>query len=49
MTPNHIIKEVKEFQSYLLNWIVELEIEQIKIDRPNHSQRIRFINGNRTQ
>lgn len=41
--PKPYRKEVKELQSNLLNWIVELEIGEIKIDKPNHSQCIRLI------
>lgn len=35
-------KEVKELQANLLNWIIELNIDEIQIDRPKHSQRIRL-------
>jgi len=38
--PKPYRKEVKELQQNLLNWVVELEMEQIRIDRPNYSQRI---------
>lgn len=41
--PKPYRKEVKELQSNLLNWIVELDIEEIQIDRPKHSQRIRLL------
>jgi len=41
--PKPYRKEVKELLSNLLNWIVELGIEKIVIDRPKHSQRIRLI------
>ena len=40
--PKPYRKEVKELQSNFLNWIVELNIDEIIIDRPNHSQRIRL-------
>lgn len=40
--PKPYRKEVKELLANLLNWIVELNIGQIIIDRPNHSQRIRL-------
>lgn len=35
--------EVKTLLSNLLNWIKELDIEEILIDRPNYSQRIRKL------
>lgn len=41
--PKPYRKEVKELQANLLNWIIELGIEQIGIDRPSHSQRIRLL------
>ncbi|MBT2679277.1 phospholipase D family protein [Bacillus sp. ISL-35] len=34
-------KDVKVLLSNLLNWVTELEIEELIIDRPNYSQRIR--------
>ena len=40
--PKPYRKEVKELQSNFLNWIIELNIEEIMIERPNHSQRIRL-------
>lgn len=36
-------KEIKFYLTNLLNWINELEIQEIIIDRPNHSQRIRLV------
>ena len=41
--PKPYRKEVKELQTNLLNWIEELSIGEIIIDRPNHSQRIHLI------
>ena len=41
--PKPYRKEVKELQANLINWIVELDIEEIQIDRPKHSQRIRLL------
>jgi len=41
--PKPYRKEVKELQSNLLNWITELGIDEIQIDRPKHSQRIRLL------
>ena len=40
--PKPYRKEVKDLLSNLLNWIVELKIDEIIVDRPNHSQRIRI-------
>lgn len=34
-------KDVKYYLENLINWIIELEISEIVVDRPNHSQRIR--------
>ena len=36
-------KEVKQLLSNLLNWVVELNIEEIIIDKPNYSQRITLL------
>ncbi len=41
--PKPYRKEVKELLSNLLNWIVELGCEEILIDRPNYSQRIKLV------
>lgn len=41
--PKPYRKDVKELLSNLLKWIDELKIEEILIDRPNHSQRIKII------
>lgn len=41
--PKPYRKDVKELLSNLLNWIDELKIEDIVIDRPNYSQRIRIM------
>ena len=40
--PKPYRKEIKILQSNLLNWIVELNISEMQIDRPNHSERIRL-------
>lgn len=40
--PKPYRKDVKQMLSNLLNWILELKIDNIIIDRPNHSQRIRL-------
>lgn len=41
--PKPYRKEVKKLQSNLLNWVQELNITNVVIERPNHSQRIRLI------
>ena len=41
--PTPYRKDVKTLLSNLLNWVDELNIEDIVIDRPNHSQRIKVI------
>lgn len=41
--PKPYRKEVKQLLSNLLSWINELEIDELLIDRPNHSQRVRYI------
>ena len=33
-------KEVKELLAGLLKWVQDLHMEEIQVDRPNHSQRI---------
>jgi hypothetical protein len=38
--PGPYRKEVKQLLDNLLNWIVELDIKEVKIDRPNHTRRI---------
>lgn len=40
--PKPYRKEVKELQANLLNWIIELDLNEIQIDRPKHSQRIKL-------
>lgn len=35
-------KDIKFYVENLINWIIYLEISEIKIDRPNYSQRIRI-------
>lgn len=40
--PKPYRKDVKEILSNLLEWIVELEISELEVDRPNYSQRVRI-------
>lgn len=42
--PKPFRKDVKQLLSNLLNWVVALNIEEIEVDRPNHSQRVRYVN-----
>lgn len=42
--PKPYRRDVKQLLSNLLSWIIDLEITELTIDRPNHSQRIRYIN-----
>lgn len=42
--PKPYRKDVKEYLSNLLSWIDFLQIDEIKIDRPNYSQRIQYYN-----
>lgn len=41
--PKPYRKEIKELQANLLSWIVELDLGEIQIDRPKHSQRIKLL------
>lgn len=41
--PKPYRKDVKQLLSNLLSWITDLEINALKVDRPNHSQRVRYI------
>lgn len=41
--PKPYRKEVKQLLSNLLTWIDELEIDELRIDKPNHSQRVRYF------
>lgn len=43
--PKPYRKEVKTYLSNMLRWIEEMKIEDIKIDRPDFSQRIRLQEG----
>lgn len=43
--PKPYRKEVKDLLANLLGWIQALNMEDIAIDRPNHSQRIKLANG----
>lgn len=40
--PKPYRKEVKELLARLLQWVQDLELESILVDRPNHSQRVRL-------
>ena len=37
-------KDVKQLLNNLLSWIDDLSIDDLLVDRPNHSQRVRYIN-----
>ncbi len=41
--PKQYRKDVKVLQVKLYNWIEKLDYDNLKIDIPNHSQRIRLI------
>ena len=41
--PKPYRKEVKDLLANLLNWIICLGCGEIVVDRPNHSQRIRYV------
>ena len=43
--PKPYRKDIKQMLANLLRLIEELEMEEIVIDRPNYSQRIRFREG----
>lgn len=43
--PKQYRKDVKILQSKLYNWIEALNYKNLKVDVPNHSQRIRLIEG----
>ena len=42
--PKPYRKDVKQLLSNLLSWINDLDISAVKVDRPNYSQRVRYIN-----
>lgn len=42
--PKPYRKDVKLLLSNLLSWVDDLDIGTVKVDRPNHSQRVRYIN-----
>ena len=42
--PKPYRKDIKSILKILLNWIIELKIDGLIVDRPNYSQRIRKIN-----
>ena len=41
--PEPYRREVKQLLSNLLNWVNVLDMENIRIDRPNYSQRVKYI------
>lgn len=41
--PRPYRKEVKVLLARLLRWVQDLQMDEIIIDRPNHSQRIKFV------
>jgi len=41
--PKPYRKDVKQILSHLLHWIEVLQVKEIVIDRPNHSQRVRYV------
>lgn len=41
--PKPYRKDVKRLLANLLSWIETLEMEEVEIDRPNHSQRVRLV------
>lgn len=36
-------EKIKELQTNFFNWIKKLDIDEIQIDRPKHSERIRLL------
>ena len=44
--PKPYRRDVKVLLSNLLEWCQKLNLEEVEIDRPNHSQRIRLKKGN---
>jgi len=42
--PKPYRKDVKQLLSNLLSWLADLNASEILVDRPNHSQRVRYIN-----
>lgn len=40
--PKPYRKDVKQLLSNLLDWVTVLEITELAVDRPNHSQRVRY-------
>lgn len=42
--PTPFRKDVKQLVSNLLSWIEYLDISDLRVDRPNYSQRVRYIN-----
>lgn len=42
--PTPFRKDVKQLLSNLLGWVESLAVTDLQVDRPNHSQRVRYIN-----
>lgn len=42
--PKPYRRDVKQLLSNLLSWVDDLAIDDLRVDRPNHSQRVRYIN-----
>jgi len=41
--PKPYRSDVKMLLSNLLDWIIALQVTELEVDRPNHSQRVRYI------
>lgn len=41
--PKPYRKDVKQLLSNLLHWIEVLQVKEVLVDRPNHSQRVRYV------
>lgn len=41
--PKPYRKDIKQLLSNLLNWIEDLAVDDLQVDRPKHSQRVRYI------
>ena len=41
--PKPYRRAVKELLSNLLNWIVDLDVLELQVDRPGYSQRVRYL------
>ena len=42
--PKPYRKDVKVLLGNLLSWVEDLDINMLKVDRPNYSQRVRCMN-----